>query len=153
MEDTKVKYSEIKGGSVSDADALFQQAKDDMAADMRAREIGAVLWDNAQAGFHYPPAVLVTDPQGEKKTWVIHGVYRVEDRLYLIGPDAAVGVENYYHRGIEEKPVVVTLTEEQALAELGRPEPGRGYTAQGTVQEWLTVADCYFEALNLDNDL
>lgn len=153
MEDTKVKYSEIKNVSAADAEALFQQAKDDMAADMKAREIGALLWDNAAAGFHYPPSVMVSDASGADSSWVIHGIYRVDDKLYLIGPKVKVTVDDYYRKGIDVKPVVVRLSEADAAKDLGDPDEARGFTTRGTVQEWLTVADCYFEALNLDNNI
>ncbi len=31
--------------------------------------------------------------------------------------------------------------------ETSNPEGVEGFTLQGSLEEWLTVADCYFEAL------
>lgn len=151
MKDTDVKN--VESATQAEAEALFQQAKDDIAADMRSRDIGAIMWDNEQADFHFPPVVEVTDSEGKKTPWKIHGIYRVDDTLFLIGQGAAAGVENYYKPGIETRPVVVTLTEDQATRQLGIPNEGRGYTRQGDVQQWLSIADCYFEALTLNNDI
>lgn len=136
-----------------DAQALFERAKQDIAADMKSRDIGVILWDNARAGFHYPPVVSVSDSDGHTKVWEIHGIYRVDETLYLIGPGAAVTVDRYYTKGVDTPPAVVTLNEDRAMRELGIPNMGRGYTRQGDVQEWLTIADCYFEALTLANEI
>lgn len=131
-----------------DAQALFVQAKTDIASDMKSRGIGAILWDNRQASFHFPPEVVV-----DGKTWTVKGIYRIREELYLIGDKAKASVDNYYDKDTEVPPVVVTLTEAQAQQQLGEPTLDRGFTQDGTIPEWLTVADCYFEALALDNDI
>ncbi|MCM1005404.1 MAG: hypothetical protein NC402_03810 [Prevotella sp.] len=136
-----------------EAKALFEQAKEDLLLDMKARDIGAILWDNEQCGFHFPPEVTVTNSDGKSDAWTIHGMYRVDETLYLIGPGAPIGVENYYKRGVQTKPCAVTLTEDQATRTIGIPNEGRGYTTQGSVQQWLTCTDCYFKALDLLNAL
>ncbi|MCM1320386.1 MAG: hypothetical protein NC217_08435 [Muribaculaceae bacterium] len=151
MENANVMNKEMR--NQADAQVLFERAKEDIALDMKSRDIGAIMWDNAQAGFHYPPEVTVTNSDGKSSVWTIHGIYRVSDTLYLIGPGAAVGVDNYYKKGITVKPIVHTMTEDEAERTIGIPNEGRGYTTQGTVQEWLTIADCYFAALNLINKI
>lgn len=136
-----------------EADELFAQAKSDISADMRSRDIGAIIWDTASADFHYLPNVDVEQPDGKRHVEKIMGIYRHGDGLYLIEQGKAdVSIDNYYTKGVDVRPVVVTLTERQARDQLGSPIPSRGYTDQGDVEEWLTVADCYFEALTLDND-
>ena len=35
-----------------------------------------------------------------------------------------------------------------ARREPGDPEKVKGYTTQGSLEEWLGIADCYFEALD-----
>lgn len=42
----------------------------------------------------------------------------------------------------------VFLTEDAAREQLGDPNAVKGYTTQGSAEEWAAIADCYFEALN-----
>ena len=58
-----------------------------------------------------------------------------------------MSVDAFYNPGSEVRPTVVTLTPDKARIELGDPEGVEGFTLQGSLEEWLTVADCYFEAL------
>ena len=134
------------------AQALFTQAKQALANDMEARNIGAILWNNATAGFHYIPAVVVRN--GDKAKVVrIMGLYRYDGEVYLIEEDkAGVDINNFYNEDTEVPPVVVTLTESVAEGDLGNPTERPGFTTQGSLEEWTAIADCYFEALNEDQD-
>ena len=42
----------------------------------------------------------------------------------------------------------MTLTPDMAQSQLGDPTEKNGYTDNATNEEWLAIADCYFEALN-----
>ena len=127
---------------------LLDKARQDLIADMKSREIGAVIWDLSTVGFHYIPEVRITDADGKEKVVRVAGLYRYDGVLYLIEEDAAgVNVDNYYDPDSEVKPTVVTLTEDMAVKDLGSPENNKGYTTAGSMEEWLAVADCYFEAL------
>lgn len=127
---------------------LLAQAQQAMADDMKARGIGAIIWDNAQAGFHFMPAVVVR--QGDKATVDrITGLYLSDGQVWLIEEDKSkVSVDEFYNHDTEVRPVVVTLTESVAEKDLGTPDPAKGYTRQGSLEEWTAIADCYFEALN-----
>lgn len=135
------------------ADELFAQAKSDIAADMKSRGIGAIIWDNNQTGFHYPPIVTLSETDGSTAVWKVQGIYRVREALFLIGPKAPVDMKNYYNPNTETRPIVVTLTEKEALDQLGEPTVERGFTDGGDVEQWLSIADAYFEALTLNNDI
>lgn len=152
MKDKKTNAA-IESRNCEDARLLFEQAKADICADMKSRDIGAILWDNDRAGFHFPPAVKLQYPDSKTSVWTIQGIYRIEDSIFLMSDKTEVNVNKYYEPGIEEPPSVVTLTQSQALKQLGDPTEARGYTRQGSIQEWLTIADCYFEALALNNDI
>lgn len=129
---------------------LLAKAKAQMAEDMKAREIGAIIWSIPDAGFHFIPEILVTDPRtNQTRTARITGIYRRHDDLYAIEEDSAgVSVDQFYRHGIDVPPVVVTLSESTASEQLGTPSEAKGYTTQGTLEEWVAIADCYFEALN-----
>lgn len=127
---------------------LLKKAQQEMIEDMKSRDIGAILWDNATADFHTIPEIVHTNDKGETRVARIMGLYRYNDTLYLVEEDRApINFNNFYNRDSEVKPVVVTLTEETARAELGDPTAVKGYTTQGSLEEWLGIADCYFEAL------
>ena len=129
---------------------LLEKAKTQMAEDMKAREIGAIIWSVPDAGFHYIPEVTVTDPRdGSTRVARVTGLYRFNDQRYAIEEDAAgVSIDHFYRPGIDVPPVVVTLSELKASEQLGTPSDAKGYTTQGTLEEWVAIADCYFEALN-----
>ncbi len=130
---------------------LLTQALQKMADDMAVREIGAIIWSIADANFHYIPEIVVTDSEGKTSTVRVTGLYRYNGRLYAIEEDVAdVNIDQYYRPGIDVPPVVVTLSENKAEEQLGDPEEAKGYTTQGTLEEWVAIADCYFEALAED---
>lgn len=52
-----------------------------------------------------------------------------------------------YTPDVDVPPVVVTLSEKKAEEVLGDPTERRGFTTEGTVEEWTVIADCYFETL------
>lgn len=129
---------------------LFAKAKQELLDDMREKGIGAILWDNATAGFHYIPEIVHrSDEKNKVRIARIEGLYRYDGELYLIEEDRApVSVAKLYDPDTEVKPTVVTLSEDSALRTLGNPEKTKGYTQQGSLEEWLAIADCYYEALN-----
>lgn len=133
---------------------LFGKAKQDLIDDMKSRNIGAILWDNATADFEQIPEINLAEDDAEMPDTVrIMGLYRYDDTLYLIEEDKAkVDFNHFYNADSEVKPSVVTLTESVAVSDLGDPSKEEGYTTEGSLEEWLTIADCYFEALNLDNE-
>ena len=133
---------------------LFAKAKQDLIDDMKQRNIAAILWDNATADFEQIPEInLAEDDADMPDVSRIMGLYRYDDTLYLIEEDKAkIDFNNFYNPDTEVKPSVVTLTEATAKADLGDPADKPGYTTDGTLEEWLVIADCYFEALNLDNE-
>lgn len=130
--------------------ALLAKAKEQLIADMKEREIGAIIWNNGEAGFHFIPEIMHrSDRKDEDRVARVTGLYRYDGTLYAIEEDRAdVHVSQFYTPGVDVPPVVVTLTDAMARETLGDPEAVKGYTTQGTVQEWLTIADCYFEAIN-----
>lgn len=129
---------------------LLLKAKAQMSEDMKAREIGAIIWSVPDADFHYIPEIVVTDRRtGATRTARVTGLYRSNGALYAIEEDVAgVSVDQFYRHGIEVPPAVVTLSESKAAEQLGTPTEGKGYTTDGTLEEWVAIADCYFEALN-----
>lgn len=130
------------------ATGLLEKAKSQMAQDMKARDLGAIIWDNARAGFHYIPEIVITDPaDGRTRTVRVTGLYLFEDRIYAIEEDAGVNVRHFYRPGIDVPPTVVTLSPSKADEEFGMPTAQKGFTDRGTLEEWVAVADCYFEAL------
>lgn len=132
---------------------LLAKAKKDLIADMKSREIGAIIWNLATAGFPNIPAILHHSKKDPEKTRVadIMGLYRYNDVLYLIEEDRApIKFDDFWNQDTEAAPTVVTLTEDIARKDLGDPEAVKGYTTQGTLEEWMAIADCYFQALNQD---
>ncbi len=130
--------------------ALFAQAKQGIIDDMKSRGIGAIIWNNATAGFHYIPEVVCHKKDDPTKTRVatVMGLYRYNDVLYLIEEDRApITFDDFWDPDTEAAPTVVTLSEDIAGKDLGDPEAVKGFTTQGTLEEWTAVADCYFEAL------
>ena len=134
-----------------DENALLSKAKADLAADMKARGIGAIIWNNAMTGFHYQPEILHRSTKDPDKTRVatIIGLYDYEGTVFLIEEGRApIKFRDFYNRDTEVPPTVVTLTEDAAREQLGDPNEVKGYTTQGSAEEWAAIADCYFEALN-----
>lgn len=133
--------------NTQNTDSLLGKARQDLIADMKSREIGALIWDVASAGFRFIPEVTVEEG-GKSRVARVAGLYRYDDVLYLIEEDASgVSVDDYYDKDSEVKPVVVTLTEDKARMELGDPRTKKGYVTEGTLEEWLAVADDYYQAL------
>ena len=128
---------------------LLAEAKKELMADMADRNIGAIIWNVQTAGFHYIPEIVHHSPDKDKtRVARITGLYAYEGELYLIEEDrSGVSVDEFYDPSTEVKPTVVTLTPAKAAEHLGDPDSRKGFTLQGTLEEWLTVADCYFEAL------
>ena len=134
-------------------DALFIQAKSDIIADMKSRDIAAIIWNNATAGFHFKPEILHKSTKDPSKTRVaeIMGLYAYDGKLYLIEEGRApIKFDDFWNRDTEAAPTVVTLTEDAAKEKLGDPEAVKGYTTQGSLEEWTAIADCYFQALTQD---
>ncbi len=133
---------------------LFGRAKQDLYDDMEARGIGAILWDNATAGFDYIPEINLADDDAEMPdTSRIMGLYAYNGVVYLIEEDKAhVNIDSLYNPDTEVKPTVVTLTPDTALKVLGNPTKEPGYTDDGSLEEWLAIADCYYQALNEENE-
>ncbi len=129
--------------------ALLAKAKEQLGLDMEQRELGAIIWNLATAGFHYLPELTVTDKDGKPEVVRVTGLRYADGTLYAIreGLEAA-DISNYYTPEVDVPPVVVTLTPSGARESLGNPEGKAGYYTVGTTQEWLAIADCYFEALN-----
>ena len=133
------------------AGQLFDEAIGRLMDDMKTREIGAILWDNATAGFHYIPETTVSGKNGKDEVIRIMGLYCYNDNLYLIEEGMApVELTEFYTDGVEVPPTVVTLTEDSAQRHLGNPEKEKGFTTKASHEEWLAIADCYFEALAED---
>ncbi len=129
---------------------LFNDAKKELAEDMKNRGIGMILWDLSSAGFHYVPEILHrSQRKGTSRIARIEGLYLYNGEIYLIEEDRApVSIDQFYNPDTEVPPTVVTLSEDAAVKTLGDPEATKGYTQQGSLEEWLAIADCYFEALN-----
>ena len=132
------------------ANALMDRAKDQVVKDMENRGIAAIIWDIATAGFHYIPEVVTgKDKKGDDIVVRITGLYAFRGVLYAIEEGAhGTAISNYYNKEVDVAPTVVTLTEDMALAELGDPTVSKGFTTAGSNAEWLTLGDCYLEALN-----
>ncbi len=132
---------------------LLAQAKRDIIADMESREIGAIIWDNSTAGFHEIPEIVHHSSKEPGKTRVarIMGLYVFDGKLYEIEEDRApVKFDDFWDRDTEAAPTVVTLSPDIAGKDLGDPEAVKGYTTQGSLEEWMVIANCYFQALNQD---
>ncbi len=129
---------------------LLDDAKTQIMENMKEKGIGAILWDNSRAGFHFVPEILHKSEGKEKERVArVMGLFRYEGVLYLVEEDrAGVHFSDFYTEGVDVPPVVVTLSEDVASKDLGNPVKEKGYTTQGSLEEWLSIADCYFEALN-----
>lgn len=139
MENTKVAASSVA------------EAKQNIILDMAAQQIGAIIWNNDTAGFHFIPEVMLSDENGDPVTVKITGLYAYKNTLYLIrqgNPKAKISL--FYTPGVDVSPTVVTLDENKAVKALGDPANAKGFTTEGTTEEWLAIADCYFEALAED---
>lgn len=130
-------------------EALFAQAKRSLLDDMQARGLGAIIWDISRAGFHQIPEIVhVSAKDGKERVAQIEGLYAYNGELFLIEEDrATVSIDKFYDHNTEVKPTVVTLPETVAKQSLGNPNNEKGFTDQGTLEEWTVIADCYFEAL------
>lgn len=131
---------------------LLNKAKADLAENMNERGIGAILWDNATTGFPYLPELEVGHDPEHPQTVRVMGIYNYKNTLYLIEEDkAGVNINNFYNHDTEVKPTIVTLTPDIADKEFGDPSSHHGFTSDGDLEEWLAIADCYFQAL-AEND-
>lgn len=127
---------------------LIGKAKNDLMANMAQRGIAAILWDVNEAGFHFIPEVELPDSTEEDpKVARVTGLYSYGKELYLILETADVDFNEFYDNDTEVAPTVVTLSTDLAGKYLGDPEGREGYDPDGDLEEWLAVADCYFEAL------
>lgn len=121
-----------------------------LADDMKVREIGAIIWNLPEAGFHYIPELEITDSRGESRIVRVTGLYLFDNKVYAIEEDKpGVSIQHFYRHGIDMPPVVVTLSELKARELFGSPSDSRGLTAQGSLEQWTVIADCYFEALRI----
>lgn len=133
----------------NDTPRLLEKAMEKMTEDMKARGIGAVIWNIPEAGFHYIPEIVVSSSDGSpERTARITGLYVFGGTVYAIEEDkSGVSTDSFYRPGVDVRPVVVTLSETKAGELFGVPSEEKGFTTQGTLEEWVAVADCYFEAL------
>lgn len=138
--------------NIDRSDALVADAKGKIAANMLDCGIGAIIWDLGRAGFHYIPELIVgTDKKDEPTVVRVTGLYAYDGRLYAIEEGTHdTAMRDYFKRGEDVPPVVVTLTPSAAAGDFGDPSGKKGFTEKGTNEEWLVVADCYFEALSED---
>lgn len=133
-----------KNGATTD---LLKKAKTDIQANMEQRGIAAIVWDVEEAGFHYIPEVSLSDDEENPEVERVTGLYSYKGELYLILESADVNLEEFYNPDTEVRPTVVTLSSDLASKYLGDPKDAKGYDPDGDLEEWLAVADCYFEAL------
>lgn len=130
---------------------LIGKAKKDLMANMSQRGIAAIIWDVEEAGFHFIPEVTLPDSTEEDPKVVrVTGLYSYEGDLYLILESADLNFEEFYNPDTEVRPTVITLSSDLAGKYLGNPSDEEGYDNDGDLEEWLAVADCYFEALAED---
>lgn len=127
---------------------LLEKAKADLRANMSERGIAAILWDVEEAGFRYIPEVPLPDyTEEDPKVAKVSGLYAYEGELYLILETSDLDFEEFYDPDTEVRPTVITLSTDLASKYLGDPRGKEGYELDGDLEEWLAVADCYFEAL------
>ena len=135
-------------------DALLDKARQDLIADMESRGIGAILWNNATAGFPYIPeaTVSISEEGGADKVARIMGMYHYNGTLYLIEEDdhSPIQFDNFWNHDTEAPPTVVTMSEDVASKEFGNPQNEKWFTTRASLEEWTAIADCYFQALNQD---
>lgn len=131
----------------------LSKAKADLEANMAQRGIAAIIWDVEEAGFHYIPEVELPDSTEEDpKVAKVSGIYSYENELYLILETAGIDMKEFYDPDTEVRPTVVTLSRDLAAKYLGDPKGDQGYDPDGDLEEWLAVADCYFEALEEEEE-
>ena len=122
---------------------LLSQAKNNLMENMLGRGIGAIIWDNASAGFHYLP--MATTPNGVVN---VSGIYVYDDVLYLLDEkNPKANMDLYYNKDTEVRPSIICLSPNVAPDYLGDPRSESGFTTEASMEEWLAIADCYFEAL------
>lgn len=127
---------------------LLGKAKADLRANMAKRGIAAIIWDVEEAGFHFIPEVPLEDYTEENPHVAkVSGLYSYNNELYLILETAEVSLDEFYNPDNEVRPTVVTLSSSLASEYLGDPKGKKGFDLDGDLEEWLAVADCYFEAL------
>lgn len=125
--------------------ALLGQAKENLKKNMLDRNMAAIIWDLASAGFHYLPSVTLENGRVLR----VSGLYVSDNELYLIDEDCKrANIDNFYDPDTEVRPTVVCLTPNVAPGDLGTPNETDGFTQSGSLEEWMVVANCYFEALN-----
>lgn len=131
---------------------LLAKAKSDLQADMASRGIGAIIWDLSDAGFQYLPELsLPTDDPEKPEVVGVTGLYSDGTDLYIIEEGkSGVSVDEFYNPDTEVKPVVVTLSPDRAAKAFGNGADRKGFTLDGDLEEWLSIADCYYEALAED---
>ena len=126
----------------------FSRAKEELRANMAERGIAAILWDVDEAGFHYiPETELPGSTEEDPKVARVTGLYSFNGELYLILENADIKFDEFYNPDTEVRPTVVTLSSDLAAKYLGDPDGREGFDPDGDLEEWLAVADCYFEAL------
>ena len=131
----------------------LQRAIDELKANMAERGIAAIIWDVEEAGFHYIPEVSLPDSTEEDpKVARVSGLYSYGNNLYLILETAGIDINEFYNPDSEVRPTVVTLSSDLAAKYLGDPKGKEGFDKDGDLEEWLAVADCYFEALAEDEE-
>lgn len=127
---------------------LLGNAKEELRENMEERGIAAIIWDLAEAGFHYIPEVELPDSTPEEpRVARVTGLYAYDGDLYLILDTADLNFEDFYNPDTEVRPTVVTLSRDLASKYIGDPRKAEGFTPDGDLEEWLAVSDCYFEAL------
>lgn len=134
--------------------SLIAGAKDQIIEDMHQRGFSAIIWNIGTINFHYIPEIVVGENEREEEIVKrVTGLYAYNGKLYAIEEEApGTDMKDYYNPDTEVPPAVVTLTEDMARQDLESPEDSKYYTLAGSDEEWLVVADCYFEALNQTNE-
>lgn len=129
---------------------LLAKARLDLADDMKQRGYGAVIWDNSTAGFQFIPEInLATSLEAMPDVTRVMGLYLHNGTVYAIEEDKAhVDFNDLYDSDTEVRPTVVTLSPSMAAKILGNPSEGKGFTSEGSLEEWLTIVDAYYTALN-----
>lgn len=130
--------------------SLIDGAKLQIIEDMKTRGFDAIIWDIGTAGFHYIPEIVTGEDNREREIVKrITGLYAYDGKLYAIEEGApGTNIKDYYNPATEVAPTVVTLTTSMAKEDLPNPIESNYFTLAGSDEEWLVVADCYFEALN-----
>lgn len=132
------------------SDRLVADAKEQLAEDMKQRGFAAIIWNNATADFHYIPEIVTGHRKdGSDIVARVTGLMADGDKLYAIEEGAhGADMSNYYNADTDVEPVAVTLPAKTAAGMLGDPAYSDKFTTAGSNEEWLVIADCYFEALN-----